>query len=92
LRRAWPSRKADDTIHSYTRPEDGGWPVTQGLKGGRTAAQNIIPSRRRSEAVGLAIPEVKGKLTGMSFACDTTVSVVDLTSNGKGDELQEIWH
>src|SRR5262249_26493806 len=50
-------------------------------KGGRAAAMNIIPSTTgAARAVGLAIPEVKGKLTGMSFRVPTaTVSVVDLT-------------
>src|SRR5207244_485309 len=50
-------------------------------KGGRAAAINIIPSGTgAAKAVGLAIPEVKGKLTGMSFRVPTaTVSVVDLT-------------
>ncbi|MDX1920351.1 MAG: hypothetical protein SFU25_06405, partial [Candidatus Caenarcaniphilales bacterium] len=48
---------------------------------GRAAAINIIPSTTgAAKAVGLAIPEVKGKITGMSFRVPTpTVSVVDLT-------------
>ena len=70
------------TIHSYTAAQktvDG--PSKKDWKGGRTAAQNIIPSTTgAARAVGLAIPEVKGKLTGMSFRVPTpTVSVVDLT-------------
>src|SRR5438477_168796 len=70
------------TIHSYTATQktvDG--PSQKDWKGGRTAAQNIIPSTTgAAKAVGLAIPEVKGKLTGMSFRVPTpTVSVVDLT-------------
>jgi glyceraldehyde 3-phosphate dehydrogenase len=70
------------TIHSYTATQktvDG--PSAKDWKGGRTAAQNIIPSTTgAAKAVGLAIPEVKGKLTGMSFRVPTpTVSVVDLT-------------
>ncbi len=70
------------TIHSYTATQktvDG--PSKKDWKGGRTAAQNIIPSTTgAAKAVGLAIPEVKGKLTGMSFRIPTpTVSVVDLT-------------
>jgi glyceraldehyde 3-phosphate dehydrogenase len=70
------------TIHSYTATQktvDG--PSKKDWKGGRAAAVNIIPSTTgAAKAVGLAIPEVKGKLTGMSFRIPTpTVSVVDLT-------------
>jgi glyceraldehyde 3-phosphate dehydrogenase len=70
------------TIHSYTATQktvDG--PSRKDWKGGRAAAANIIPSTTgAAKAVGLAIPEVKGKLTGMSFRVPTpTVSVVDLT-------------
>src|SRR6478736_8355226 len=70
------------TIHSYTATQktvDG--PSRKDWKGGRAAATNIIPSTTgAARAVGLAIPEVKGKLTGMSFRVPTpTVSVVDLT-------------
>src|SRR5262245_47409335 len=70
------------TIHSYTATQktvDG--PSKKDWKGGRAAAINIIPSTTgAAKAVGLAIPEIKGKLTGMSFRVPTpTVSVVDLT-------------
>src|SRR5712671_4870503 len=70
------------TIHSYTATQktvDG--PSKKDWKGGRAAAQNIIPSSTgAARAVGLVCPEVKGKLTGMSFRVPTpTVSVVDLT-------------
>jgi glyceraldehyde 3-phosphate dehydrogenase len=70
------------TIHAYTATQktvDG--PSKKDWKGGRTAAINIIPSGTgAAKAVGLAIPEVKGKLTGMAFRVPTpTVSVVDLT-------------
>jgi glyceraldehyde 3-phosphate dehydrogenase len=70
------------TIHSYTATQktvDG--PSKKDWKGGRAAAINIIPSTTgAAKAVGLVIPEVKGKLTGMSFRVPTpTVSVVDLT-------------
>src|SRR5438105_171999 len=70
------------TIHSYTSTQktvDG--PSKKDWKGGRAAAINIIPSRTgAARAAGLAIPEIKGKLTGMSFRVPTaTVSVVDLT-------------
>src|SRR5579884_2558203 len=70
------------TIHSYTATQktvDG--PSKKDWKGGRSAAINIIPSTTgAAKAVGLAIPEVKGKLTGMAFRVPTpTSSVVDLT-------------
>jgi len=70
------------TIHSYTATQktvDG--PSKKDWKGGRAAAVNIIPSTTgAARAVGLVCPEVKGKLTGMSFRVPTpTVSVVDLT-------------
>jgi len=70
------------TIHAYTATQktvDG--PSKKDWKGGRTAAQNIIPSSTgAAKAVGLVIPEVKGKLTGMALRVPTpTVSVVDLT-------------
>src|ERR1700759_2575730 len=70
------------TIHSYTATQktvDG--PSMKDWKGGRAAAINIIPSTTgAAKAVGLGCPEVKGKLTGISFRVPTpTVSVVDLT-------------
>ncbi len=70
------------TVHAYTATQktvDG--PSKKDWKGGRTAAQNIIPSTTgAAKAVGLVCPEVKGKLTGMSFRVPVpTVSVVDLT-------------
>ncbi|MDX2227355.1 MAG: type I glyceraldehyde-3-phosphate dehydrogenase [Verrucomicrobiae bacterium] len=70
------------TVHSYTATQktvDG--PSRKDWKGGRSAAINIIPSTTgAAKAVGLVCPEVKGKLTGMSFRVPTpTVSVVDLT-------------
>jgi glyceraldehyde 3-phosphate dehydrogenase len=70
------------TVHSYTATQktvDG--PSKKDWKGGRAAAMNIIPSSTgAAKAVGLVIPEVKGKLTGMAFRVPTaTVSVVDLT-------------
>jgi len=70
------------TVHSYTatqKTNDG--PSKKDWKGGRAAAINIIPSTTgAARAVGLAIPEVKGKLTGMAFRVPTpTVSVIDLT-------------
>jgi len=70
------------TVHAYTATQktvDG--PSKKDWKGGRTAAHNIIPSTTgAAKAVGLVLPEVKGKLTGMAFRIPVpTVSVVDLT-------------
>jgi len=70
------------TVHAYTATQktvDG--PSRKDWKGGRAAAQNIIPSTTgAAKAVGLVCPEVKGKLTGMAFRVPVpTVSVVDLT-------------
>ena len=70
------------TVHAYTatqKTNDG--PSKKDWKGGRAAAINIIPSSTgAAKAVGLVLPEVKGKLTGMAFRVPTpTVSVVDLT-------------
>src|SRR5262245_41372215 len=80
------------TIHSYTATQktvDG--PSKKDWKGGRSAAINIIPSTTgAAKAVGLVCPEVKGKLTGMSFRIPTpTVSVVDLTVRTTRDTSYE---
>ena len=82
------------TVHAYTATQktvDG--PSKKDWKGGRTAAQNIIPSSTgAAKAVALVLPEVKGKLTGMAFRVPTpTVSVVDLTvKTVKDTSLAEI--
>ena len=82
------------TVHSYTatqKPVDG--PSVKDWKGGRGAAINIIPSTTgAAKAVGLVLPEVQGKLTGMAFRVPTpTVSVVDLTvKTEKSTSYEEI--
>ena len=72
------------TVHSTTATQktvDGA--SKKDWRGGRAAAANIIPSSTgAAKAVGKVIPELNGKLTGMSFRVPTIdVSVVDLTCN-----------
>ncbi|KAK3706522.1 glycerol-3-phosphate dehydrogenase [Vermiconidia calcicola] len=82
------------TIHSYTATQktvDG--PSAKDWRGGRTAAQNIIPSSTgAAKAVGKVIPSLNGKLTGMAMRVPTSnVSVVDLTCRiEKGASYDEI--
>lgn len=82
------------TVHATTATQktvDG--PSAKDWRGGRGAGQNIIPSSTgAAKAVGKVIPELNGKLTGMSFRVPTpNVSVVDLTVNlAKPASYQEI--
>jgi glyceraldehyde 3-phosphate dehydrogenase len=82
------------TVHSTTATQktvDG--PSAKDWRGGRAAAGNIIPSSTgAAKAVTKVIPELKGKLTGMSFRVPTlNVSVVDLTCRiEKAATYQEI--
>jgi glyceraldehyde 3-phosphate dehydrogenase len=82
------------TVHAITatQPTQDG-PSKKDWRGGRNAYMNIIPSSTgAAKAVGLALPELKGKLTGMAFRMPTIdVSVVDLTvSTEKETSYQEI--
>jgi glyceraldehyde 3-phosphate dehydrogenase len=82
------------TIHSYTATQkivDG--PSKKDWRGGRAAAVNTIPSSTgAAKAVGQVLPQVNGKMTGMSFRVPTAdVSVVDLTFRSEKDtSIEEI--
>lgn len=82
------------TIHAYTATQktvDG--PSKKDWRGGRAAAQNIIPSSTgAAKAVGEVLPATKGRLTGMAFRVPTPdVSVVDLTFRTTRDtSIEEI--
>ncbi|HCX23364.1 MAG: type I glyceraldehyde-3-phosphate dehydrogenase [Flammeovirgaceae bacterium] len=80
------------TVHATTATQktvDG--PSMKDWRGGRGAGQNIIPSSTgAAKAVGKVIPELNGKLTGMSFRVPTPdVSVVDLTVQLKKETSYE---
>lgn len=82
------------TVHATTATQktvDG--PSGKDWRGGRGAAQNIIPSSTgAAKAVTKVIPDLKGKLTGMAFRVPTpNVSVVDLTCRlGKSTKYEDI--
>ena len=82
------------TCHSYTGTQplvDG--PSKKAFRDGRAGAMNIIPaSTGAAKAVGLVLPETKGKLSGMAFRVPTPdVSVVDLTFKpSKDTSLEEL--
>ena len=81
------------TIHAYTNSQRTVDTAAKDLRDARAAAQNIVPSSTgAAKAVGLVIPELKGKFTGMAFRVPTpTVSVVDFTALlGRDVEIAEI--
>jgi glyceraldehyde 3-phosphate dehydrogenase len=70
------------TIHAYTNSQRTVDTAAKDLRDARAAAQNIVPSSTgAAKAVGLVIPQLQGKFTGMAFRVPTpTVSVVDFTA------------
>ena len=71
------------TVHAYTNDQNVLDQVHEDLRRARAAAMNIIPtSTGAARAVGLVVPELKGKLHGMAFRVPTaTVSVTDFVAN-----------
>lgn len=81
------------TVHAYTNSQRTVDTAAKDLRDARAAAENIVPSSTgAARAVGLVIPELKGKFTGMAFRVPTpTVSVVDFTAIlGRDVEVAEI--
>jgi glyceraldehyde 3-phosphate dehydrogenase len=70
------------TVHAYTSSQKIQDVGDKKLRSGRAAGQNIVPSSTgAAKAVGLVIPELQGKFTGMAFRVPIpTVSVVDFTA------------
>ena len=70
------------TVHSYTNSQRLLDLETEDPRDARAAAMNIVPSETgAAKAVGLVIPQLKGKFTGMAFRVPTpTVSVIDFTA------------
>lgn len=70
------------TIHAFTNSQKTQDTAAKDLRDARAASQNIVPSSTgAAKAVGLVIPELQGKFTGMAFRVPTpTVSVVDFTA------------
>ena len=73
------------TVHAFTNSQKTQDTAGKDLRDARAASQNIVPSSTgAATAVGLVIPELKGKFTGMAFRVPTpTVSVVDFTAQLK---------
>lgn len=83
------------TVHAYTNSQSLVDTAAKDLRDARAAAMNIVPSSTgAAKAVGLVIPELKGKFTGMAFRIPVpTVSVVDFTAllhkDASIDEINE---
>jgi glyceraldehyde 3-phosphate dehydrogenase len=70
------------TVHAFTNSQKTQDTASKDLRDARAASQNIVPSSTgAAKAVGLVIPALKGKFTGMAFRVPVpTVSVVDFTA------------
>src|SRR5215210_2618777 len=79
------------TVHAYTNSQKLQDVGAKDLRDARAAAQNIVPSETgAARAVGLVIPELKGKFGGMAFRVPTpTVSVVDFTATLNKEATKE---
>lgn len=81
------------TVHAYTNSQAIVDTAKKGLRDSRAGAENVVPaSTGAAKAVGLVIPELKGKFTGMAFRVPVpTVSVVDFTATlNKVASVEEI--
>ena len=79
------------TVHAYTNSQKLQDVGAKDMRDARAAAQNIVPSETgAAKAVGLVIPELKGKFGGMAFRVPTpTVSVVDFTATLNKERTKE---
>ena len=79
------------TVHAYTNSQKLQDLGAKDLRDARAAGQNIVPSPTgAAKAVGLVIPELQGKFTGMAFRVPTaTVSVVDFTATLNKEATKE---
>ncbi len=79
------------TVHAYTNSQKLQDLGAKDMRDARAAGQNIVPSATgAAKAVGLVIPELKGKFGGMAFRVPTpTVSVVDFTATLNKEATKE---
>lgn len=79
------------TVHAYTNSQKLQDLGAKDMRDARAAGQNIVPSPTgAAKAVGLVIPELQGKFTGMAFRVPTpTVSVVDFTATLNKEATKE---